>query len=249
MADSNSTDSNRDQLFATTLADPELFSFNSDVAGVFPDMIKRSVPGYGTVITMTGLVAARHARPGTRIYDLGCSLGASLLSAARQLDSRDYQLIGVDNSAPMLDRARAFISAEHLSTPIELIEADVVEQSFANASVFIMNYTLQFIPVEQRAPLLERIRAAMQPGDALILSEKLQLEDPVMDQWMIDLHHDFKRAQGYSDLEIAQKRQALENVLIPETRTTHVERLQACGFSSCDFWFQCFNFASAVAIA
>lgn len=239
----------RDNLFANTLSDPGLFSFNASVAGVFPDMIKRSVPGYSTVIAMTGLVAARHARPGTRIYDLGCSLGASLLSAAHHLGSTDCQLIGIDNSTAMLNRARDFISAEHLSMPIELIDADIVDYPFENASVFIMNYTLQFVPLEFRAPLLRKIRAAMQPGDALILSEKLRLEDPQMDRWMIDLHHDFKRAQGYSDLEIAQKRQALENVLIPETRSDHVQRLRDCGFSGCDFWFQCFNFASAIAIA
>lgn len=239
----------RDQLFSSPLADPGLFTFNSAVAGVFPDMIRRSVPGYSTVIGMTGLIAARHARPGTRIYDLGCSLGASLLSAARHLGESNCELIGIDNSAAMLSRARTFIAAENLSLPITLVEADIISQDFSNASVFIMNYTLQFIEPAQRAALLSRIRRALEPGDVLILSEKLRLDDPQMDHWMIELHHDFKRAQGYSDMEIAQKRQALENVLIPETRSEHLERLNQCGFAAADVWFQCFNFASFVAVA
>lgn len=238
-----------DNLFASTLADPGLFSFNSAVAGVFPDMIKRSVPGYGTVIAMTGLVAARHAREGSRIYDLGCSLGASLTSAARHLKTPNCELVGIDNSQAMLERAREFIQAEQLSVPIHLHLANITDYDFSDASVVIMNYTLQFVPIEAREPLLRRLRAAMQPGDALILSEKLRIDEPGIDQWMIDMHHDFKRAQGYSDMEISQKRQALENVLIPETRAEHVSRLQRCGFSGCDFWFQCFNFASAIAIA
>tara|TARA_B110000503_G_scaffold4668_1_gene6162 strand:+ start:490 stop:1278 length:789 start_codon:yes stop_codon:yes gene_type:complete len=239
----------RDDIFANTLGHPGLFAFNETVVGVFPDMIRRSVPGYTTVIGMTGILAARHARPGTRIYDLGCSLGASLLSAAHQLDGDDYTLIGIDNSPAMLSHASKILSHEALSMPCELIEGDITTTPIENASVVIMNYTLQFVPVEERDRLLRRIRDAMQPGDALILSEKLTFEEPMMNGLMINLHEDFKRAQGYSDLEVAKKRQALENVLIPESREAHIRRIRECGFSHCDFWFQCFNFGSLVAIA
>lgn len=239
----------RDEIFANTLGHPGLFTFNETVVGVFPDMIRRSVPGYATVIGMTGLLAARHARPGTRIYDLGCSLGASLLSAAHQLDSPDYTLIGIDNSPAMLSRARAILTQEAPKVPYQLIEGDITTTPIENASVVIMNYTLQFVPIAQRSALLQRIRAAMQPGDALIVSEKLAFEAPSMNALMIDLHEDFKRAQGYSDLEVAKKRQALENVLIPESRETHIQRIRDSGFAHCDFWFQCFNFGSLVAIA
>lgn len=239
----------RDEIFANTVGHPGLFTFNETVVGVFPDMIRRSVPGYATVIGMTGLLAARHARRGTRIYDLGCSLGASLMSAAHQLDGPDYTLIGIDNSPAMLSRAREILAQEAPDTPCQLIEGDITTTPIENASVVIMNYTLQFVPIAQRGALLRRIRAAMQPGDALIVSEKLAFEEPAMNTLMIELHEDFKRAQGYSDLEVAKKRQALENVLIPESREAHIQRIRDSGFAHCDFWFQCFNFGSLVAIA
>jgi len=240
---------NRDTIYAQTLGDPGLFTFNKDVVGVFPDMINRSVPGYATVISMTGLLAARYARAGTRIYDLGCSLGASLLSAARQPNCQTNTFIGIDNSEAMLTAARDVLDKEVPGLAIELIESDILDAPIDNASVVIMNYTLQFVPVANRLPLLKKIRGALTPGDALILSEKIKLDSPTMDDTMIAMHHDFKRAKGYSDLEIAQKRQALENVLIPEPLDIHFERLKKAGFSDGSCWFQCFNFASMIAIA
>ena len=241
--------SSRDTLYADTLADPGLFTFDQAVVGVFPDMIHRSVPGYATVIAMTGLLAARHARPGTRIYDLGCSLGASLISVARHQETTDCEIIGIDNSEAMLAGCRETLDRELPGRDIALEYGDITGLSYSNASVCILNYTLQFIALDQRLALLEALRRAMAPGDVLILSEKIELQPARMNRLMIDMHHDFKRAQGYSDLEIARKRQALENVLLPETRDAHIERLQKAGFSHCDFWFQCYNFASLIAIA
>lgn len=239
----------RDTLYADTLADPGLFTFNQAVVGVFPDMIQRSVPGYATVIAMTGLLAARHARPGTRIYDLGCSLGASIMAVARHEETRSCDIVGIDNSDAMLSSCRETLQRELPERNITLIAGDIAQITYSNASVCILNYTLQFVPVDQRLALLKALREAMEPGDILILSEKIELEPPSMNNLMIDLHHDFKRAQGYSDLEIARKRQALENVLIPETRSAHTRRLHEAGFNHCDYWFQCYNFASLIAIA
>ena len=239
----------RDDLFASPLSDPGLFRFDASVASVFPDMINRSVPGYATVVGMTGTLAAQHARPGSQIYDLGCSWGASLLSVAREPACDRCELIGIDNSESMLEQASNHLAQFPEARRIQLQHADVLDTPLHNASVVIMNYTLQFIPIEEREGLLKRIREAMMPGDVLILSEKLTLPDPRLNEYLIDLHHDFKRQQGYSDLEIAQKRQALEDVLVPETRQTHVERLQKVGFSRCDVWFHCLNFGSLIAIA
>ena len=239
----------RDDLFASPLSDPGLFRFDASVASVFPDMINRSVPGYATVVGMTGTLAAQHARPGSRIYDLGCSWGASLRSVAREPACDRCELIGIDNSESMLEQASNHLAQFPEARRIQLQHADVLDNPLHNASVVIMNYTLQFIPIEEREGLLKRIREAMMPGDVLILSEKLTLPDPRLNEYLIDLHHNFKRQQGYSDLEIAQKRQALEDVLVPETRQTHVERLQTVGFSRCDVWFHCLNFGSLIAIA
>ena len=239
----------RDDLFASPLSDPGLFRFDASVASVFPDMINRSVPGYATVVGMTGTLAAQRARPGSQIYDLGCAWGASLLSVAREPACDRCELIGIDNSESMLEQASNHLAQFPEARRIQLQHADVLDNPLHNASVVIMNYTLQFIPIEEREGLLNRIREAMMPGDVLILSEKLTLPDPRLNEYLIDLHHNFKRQQGYSDLEIAQKRQALEDVLVPETRQTHVERLQKVGFSRCDVWFQCLNFGSLIAIA
>ena len=239
----------RDDLFASPLSDPGLFRFDASVASVFPDMINRSVPGYATVVGMTGTLAAQHARPGARIYDLGCSWGASLLSVAREPACHRCKLIGIDNSESMLEQASNHLAQFPEASRIQLQHADVIDTPLENASVVIMNYTLQFIPIEERERLLKRIREAMMPGDVLILSEKITLPDPRLNEYLSDLHHDFKRQQGYSDLEIAQKRQALEDVLVPETREAHVARLNAVGFSRCDVWFQCLNFGSLIAIA
>ena len=200
----------RDDLFASPLSDPGLFRFDASVASVFPDMINRSVPGYATVVGMTGALAAQHARPGSQIYDLGCSWGASLLSVAREPACDRCELIGIDNSESMLEQASNHLAQFPEAKRIQLQYADVLDTPLHNASVVIMNYTLQFIPTEEREGLLKRIRETMMPGDVLILSEKLTLPDPRLNKYLIDLHHDFKRQQGYSDLEIAQKRQALE---------------------------------------
>ena len=241
--------SKRDDIYVQTFDNPSPFTFNESVADVFPDMIRRSVPGYNTVIAMTGQLIARYARPGAIIYDLGCSLGASLLSAARHPQTNGCQIIGIDNSAAMLLKCRELIDRDLPGNNIQLIEGDLITQDFNRACAFIMNYTLQFISVEQRLALLKRIRAALSPGDALILSEKIELATPEMDALMINLHHSFKRAEGYSALEVTQKHQALHKVLIPETRNIHIQRLKEAGFSHYEFFFQYFNFASLIAIA
>ena len=131
---------------------------------------------------------------------------------------------------------------------MELVCDDVQHVAVTDASMVVLNFTLQFIPVPQRRELLQNIAAGLRPGGVLVLSEKVAFEDPQHQQLMIELHHNFKRANGYSDLEISQKRSALEDVLIPETLAVHRQRLRDAGFSSVDVWFQCFNFASLIAI-
>ena len=131
---------------------------------------------------------------------------------------------------------------------MEVIEEDILTTEIANASVVVLNFTLQFITPEDRSVLLERIADGMRPGGVLILSEKVVFDDEHLDKLLSDMHHEFKRAHGYSDLEISQKRSALENVLIPETIATHRERLARVGFASVDVWFQCFNFMSMLAV-
>ncbi len=210
-------------------------------------MIRRSVPGYGMTLSMMPLIAKRYAKPETCIYDLGCSLGAGLVSIAQNVPD-STQLIGIDNSKPMLDRCQ-----EALKTALEpgrwtLRQADIQETPIENASIVLLNFTLQFIPIEQRLSLLKRIGQGLVPGGILLLSEKVRFEDENAQNDLFELHHDFKKAKGYSALEVSQKRAALENVLVPETIQAHRDRIASAGFDHCEVWLQCFNFASLLAI-
>lgn len=224
------------------------FAFDDSVARVFPDMIKRSVPGYSTIIANTGLLAGRYAVRGSHCYDLGCSLGASTLAMRQNIQVENCSIVAVDNSSAMLDRCQSVIDTDSHDIPVELRLDDIRQTPIARASVVVLNFTLQFIEPLQRDAMLTRIYQNMLPGGVLILSEKVCFEDEHVQALTTDLHHAFKSAHGYSDLEIAQKRSAIENVLTPETLPAHQHRLKAAGFSSVDVWFQCFNFASLVAV-
>lgn len=241
------TDS-RDTIYADPLREAGLFTFDESVARVFPDMIKRSVPGYTTIVAMTGLLAQRYATPSSKLYDLGCSLGASTLAMRQNLGTLDCRLVGVDNSQAMLDQCRNIIDTDTHETPVDLVCSNLEDVRIADASVVVLNFTLQFIPVDLRDAVIKGIYDGLRPGGIMVLSEKVTFEDPHLDELNIDLHHEFKRANGYSDMEIAGKRAALENVLLPETLAQHKQRIAEAGFSSCDVWFQCFNFASLVAL-
>lgn len=238
----------RDTLYADPLSDHGLFTFDDSVARVFPDMIKRSVPGYPTIISMTGLLAGRYTVEGSAVYDLGCSLGASTLAMRQNIRTPGCRIISVDNSTAMLERCKSIVDTDTHDTPVSLILADLEDVAIENASVVVLNFTLQFIPRALRDDIVARIYRGLLPGGIMVLSEKVTFEDSHLDALNIELHHQFKRANGYSDMEVARKRSALENVLVPETLTQHKQRIASVGFSSCDVWFQCFNFASLIAL-
>ncbi len=221
------------------------FVFDESVVAVFPDMIRRSVPGYEAVVPLTGLMAARHMRAGARCYDLGCSLGATALAILRQLEQPDCRIIAVDNSEAMLNRAREI---HHAEPRIEWRLADLREVAIEAAHAVVMNYTLQFVPPGDRLALLSRIRAGLTNDGVLIVSEKVTSEDARRQAYDEAVHLAYKRANGYSHLEVAQKRSALDNVLIPDTVATHVARLKEAGFSRVHTWFRCLNWASFVAL-
>ena len=241
-----------DRLFAQPLAEVPDFVFNEDVVRVFPDMIKRSVPGYPTIVENIGVLAGQFAQPHTILYDLGASLGAVTQALRRHVRVDGCKVIAVDNSPAMVARCSEYLHAQDAMfqelLPVEVIEADILALDLQPASLVTLNFTLQFIPPEQRLELLTRIRQALLPGGALILSEKLRFEDTAEHKLLTELHVAFKRANGYSELEIAQKRSAIEKVMLPDSLEQHRERLLAAGFSKVLPWFQCLNFASLVAL-
>jgi tRNA (cmo5U34)-methyltransferase len=248
--------SERDQLFEQQPPGMSDFVFDRRVVKVFPDMINRSVPGYGLILPMLGVLARRCVQTGTHVYDLGCSLGAVSRVIEQSVSVPGVRIIAVDNSEEMLQQFRRDLQASREQgagddqdrPSIELLQDDISNTPIENASLSVLNFTLQFIERDRRQDLLQRIAAGTHPGGALVLSEKIRFTDPAEQALQTEWHHDFKRAQGYSDLEIARKRDALERVLLPDTETEHLERLKAAGWSQAVRWFQCFNFVSYLAI-
>lgn len=237
----------QDRIYAARKASVDAFRFDGTVADVFEDMIGRSVPGYALILDLIGQLAGKYGLPGTNCYDLGCSLGAATLMMRRHLPA-DCHVIGVDNSRAMVERCRANVARDHSEATIEIREADLADTEISNASLVVMNFTLQFVPVDRRAEILARIATGMVEGGALILSEKIHFDDENEQRAMAKLHEDFKRHHGYSDLEIAQKRTALEQVLVPDTESRVLERLASCGFVSTRTISRTFNFASFLAL-
>lgn len=241
-------DTQKDSLYASPLSAINRFQFDESVVNVFPDMIQRSVPGYATIIQAIGLLAGRFAQPHSRCYDLGCSLGAATFAMRRQITAEQCQIIAVDNSPAMIKQLQLQLAADVHAVPVDVQCADIRAVDIQQASVVVLNFTLQFIPLGNRQAFLQKIYRGLLPGGILILSEKLCFDDPRQEALQIEMHHTFKKAQGYSALEISQKRTALENVLLPETLHVHQQRLQSVGFGSAEVWFQYFNFASMIAL-
>ena len=224
------------------------FVFDQSVVQVFQDMIGRSVPGYTTLLSMLPVLVRQSVQPDSRCYDLGCSLGAATLAMRHSIVQPGTNIIAVDNSEAMVQKCREFIMQDHSDVPVEILCDDINNVDIENASMVVMNFTLQFIQKQNRLSLIEKIYQGLNDGGVFLLSEKIELENNNEQSWMTELHHEFKKANGYSDLEISQKRTALEDVMVPETIKQHKQRLKLAGFKQSIVWFQCFNFISILAI-
>ncbi|TXD96072.1 carboxy-S-adenosyl-L-methionine synthase CmoA [Psychrobacter frigidicola] len=248
-----------DTLFTTPLDKAARFSFDEQVVACFPDMIRRSVPGYGQVLAMLPIFARRHCkyrqqneRNGqshrvSRIYDLGCSLGAASMALAGEFAAHDLQIKAVDISPAMTTEARTLLSDNYPEHDIEIITADIREFELEPCDMVILNLTLQFLPAADRVAVLEKIYGALSVGGILVLTEKTHAFDEQSDAWLVERYYDFKRANGYTEMEISGKRNALENVLITDTLDEHHARLGEVGFERHLTWFQFLNFVSIVA--
>lgn len=251
--------SRRDDLYTRRETLPGSFRFDEQVVEVFADMIDRSVPGYALIVPMIGQLARRYVQPHSTVHDLGCSLGAVTLAIrAALLDRADLQgvrLVATDNAEAMIQRLETVLdeadiprlsadtdSAPVTTLPVQLQQADIREVPIQNASLAVLNFTLQFLDPDDRSSLLRRIAEGLKPGGVLILAEKVRFENEGTAARQTEWHHDYKRLQGYSELEIARKRTALERVLLAETESEHVDRLHCCGFARVTRWFQCFGF-------
>lgn len=236
-----------DNIFAVPRSNIGDFTFDDKVANVFPDMIKRSVPGYSSIVQAVGMLTQRFAQENTVLYDLGCSLGACTMEMRRHA-KENTKVVGIDNSEAMITRAQSLIQGFKSNIDTEIVLGDITSYELKPTSVVVLNFVLQFISPELRDSLIQKIYDALVPGGILVLSEKFAFTDSNIQETLYDLHLDFKRANGYSELEISQKRTSIENVLIPETVDHHKSRLSQAGFKSVELWYQCFNFGSILAI-
>ena len=236
--------SNKDRVFAKPLSDVKAFEFNEDVTRVFQDMITRSVPGYELLLQMIALYAGVFVRDKSNIYDLGCSLGEVSRLIAEQTRKLDCAIIAVDNSPSMIRKCQQFGDSGNIEWRCD----DIQNIEISNASMVVLNLTLLFIDRDQRQSLITGIARGLNEGGVLVLSEKVVLDPELENQRMVQLHQAFKKMRGYSDLEISQKRTALEDVLLPDSQALHQQRLKQAGFSEVYQCFRCFNFVSYLAI-
>ena len=232
-----------DTLFTQPIS--KQFEFDAEVAAVFDDMLSRSVPFYKESQKLTTRFCLNSLNDGDRVIDLGSSTATQLLEIERGLQGKKVELIGVDNSSAMIAHARKKIEAYHSS--VQLVEGDVLEYPFGTTKAVICNYTLQFIRPMMRETLVQKIVDSLQPDGIFIFSEKVLSENGALNKQLIDCYYDYKKEQGYSEYEIVQKREALENVLIPYTVDENKEMVKKCGFSSCDVLFSWANFATFIA--
>ena len=236
-----------DRVYATPHDQVAAFRFDDRVARCFDDMIRRSVPGYDLSLQSIATLTRRYFQPGSTVVDLGASLGASTLALVEGISGRPGCVLAIDNSESMVERLRLNLSG-YDGLDIAVRHSDIMETEISDASVVVLNYTLQFIDPLDRLALMKRIHDGLRPGGILILSEKVTFDDAEEEDLLTEWHHDFKRDNGYSDLEIEQKRAAIENVLIPDSVASHRERLLRSGFERVVVWSQAFRFASLVAI-
>lgn len=223
------------------------FEFDAEVAAVFDDMLLRSVPFYKESQELTRRFAINALKEGGIVYDLGCSTASLLLAIERIVGKREnLRLIGIDNSPAMIEHARKKIEA--YGSQIELNEGDILQFPYEKAQVIISNYTLQFIRPLVRDTLVRTVAEALNEGGVFIFSEKVVCEDPKLNKELIDCYYDFKKSQGYSEYEIVQKREALENVLIPYTMNENIQMAKNSGFKTCEVLFRWANFATFIAI-
>ncbi len=237
-----------DNIF-TQKKDGNRFEFNKKVVQVFDDMVSRSVPFYSELQKCFMNLGLSFAQKDSNIYDLGCSTCTTLAHLASLIDDQSIKFVGIDNSAPMLEKSMEKLHSVGLGDRFILNDVDLEgDFELENASVVYLNWTLQFIRPLNRDRLIRKIFAGLKQGGALIMSEKVIVSDSMINGLYIDYYHDYKRQQHYSDQEIANKREALENVLIPYRVDENIELLKRAGFQTVDTFFKWFNWAGFIAV-
>lgn len=250
----------KDTVFAQPKSRVKPFEFNREVAEVFDDMLNRSVPLYGESIMRQAQMASLFYQKDSRMYDLGCSHGNLGMAVVQAMQDTPFHMIGVDSSLPMIEKYQnRLINMDQLKAHgttgnpvakdcIRLVCSGMEDISIENASVVLMNLTLQFLLPAKRDIMIQKVYDGMLKGGAFILTEKVSHEMAQIETFYQTFYKTYKLENGYSELEISQKRDALEKVLIPDTLAIHKQRLAKAGFSVVDIFLKWFNFASILAV-
>lgn len=237
----------KDEVFKKDIQKPYDFKFGSSVANVFDDMVNRSVPFYGEIQRMVAELSAAHAIPGTKVYDLGCSTGTTMIGMNAMI-AADIAFVGVDDSPEILEKCHSNLQEALTTRQFELVCEDLNQSvSINNASVVVLCLTLQFVRPIFRQRLLTQIVDGLIPGGVLILVEKILAEESLFNRDFIEYYYNYKRRNQYSEMEISQKREMLENVLIPYKLSENIHLLRECGFAHCEVFFKWYNFSALIA--
>ena len=237
-----------DRIFAEPVRRPADFAYDATTARVFDDMVSRSVPFYGEIQRMTTELAAHFAAPGSTLYDIGCSTGTTLAALEPWVDP-SVRFVGYDNSPQMVERARRKLEGVPTARTREVHEVDVHQPfAIADASVTVMLFTLQFVRPLHRERVVRTIADGTRPDGVLILAEKVIERDTLFNRLFIEHYYAMKRRHGYTEMEIAQKREALENVLVPYHMEENAELLRRCGYTKVQEFFRWYNFAGVIAV-
>jgi tRNA (cmo5U34)-methyltransferase len=236
-----------DEVFKEELSKPSDFKFSKQVAGVFDDMVNRSVPFYEEIQRMISEIAADHYIDGTNVYDLGCSTGTTMILMDQTIPPQ-IRFVGVDDSPEMLAKCDSKLKEAGFKRPYDLQVADLnTGVQIENASVVLLCLTLQFVRPIFREKLLKSIVDGIVPGGVLIIVEKILGEESLFNRNFIKYYYDMKRRHQYSEMEISQKREALENVLIPYKLSENILMLKEAGFAHCEIFFKWYNFSGVIA--
>ncbi|GAX88168.1 tRNA (cmo5U34)-methyltransferase [Lebetimonas natsushimae] len=220
------------------------FEFDEEVASVFDDMLSRSVPFYKENLNLQINILKNFLDENDKIVDLGSSTGTFLIELAKKTDKK-LDLIGIDNSPAMIKRAKN--KAKAFGVDIKFVEEDFLNYDFSDSKAVIANYTIQFIRPLKREKLIKKIYDSLMNEGIFFMSEKLITNHKKLNKIMIDEYYKFKKKMGYSEYEIARKREALENVLIPYTMEENMEMLKNAGFKEAEVIFRWNNFATFIA--
>jgi len=237
----------KDKLYSNKLLSVSDFKFNRQVAGVFDNMILRSIPFYNQIHQVLLDIIKFHVPANELIYDLGCSTGTTIVLIQKKFPEKNFNIIGCDNSKEMLKKCRSKLKKDNIEK-VKLKYCDIENIILNKCNAVLLNYTLQFIPIKKRLKLLKNIYKSLNKNGVIFISEKIKSDQTDIDRLQVDLYHQFKKRNGYSNLEISQKREALENILTPITFNNQLELLKKSGFKKVDLIFKWYNFASFIGI-